>query len=434
MCVCLPTVCLATKMASVTFLRKGGRNTHYAQEVGHRSHSGDTAMGKLICSRCKQVFEQPSDGRCPQCYAEGHEIYDFKNSDEVLKREIPRVLEQRRKAGLEGLVEGLEAVIINTEPDRQRAAVEELLHTTGFQCVDAFEDAHYRSCVLQAGGSADFVIRSRKEESNPFAPFNRFPRSEHLPDTRLETLVFATPDIERYVTIQKEQGVQFLTEEILHADSFSTIQTAPSRYTGNSIGFAEWHGPRRCYRTHDSRPLDWRFEKKTSKESLDNISALDHAATRVRAEDRDAAILEFMELTNYHFDFAIYVKLFNSITNVARLSAQDFAMVFTSGISSYVSDETSGPTEKFIHNYGTRVHHMAFRTENIEDTISSLRDDGQAFLIDLVGSPQEGLKQTFTTASQHTLLVNEYIYRYGDFDGFFTRSNVTLLTGATGKQ
>jgi hypothetical protein len=141
-----------------------------------------------------------------------------------------------------------------------------------------------------------------------------------------------------------------------------------------------------------------------------------------------------MELTNYNFEFAIYVKLFNSITNVARLTAGDFAMVFTSGISPYVDDATSGPTERFIHNYGTRVHHLAFRTEQIENTCEALGRDGMDFLIELVGSPEEGLKQTFSAASENTLLVNEYIHRYGDFDGFFTKSNVTLLTGATEKQ
>lgn len=57
-----------------------------------------------------------------------------------------------------------------------------------------------------------------------------------------------------------------------------------------------------------------------------------------------------------------------------------------------------------------------------------------SFLLDLVGSPREGLKQIFSCPSENTLLVNEYIYRYGDFDGFFTKSNVTLLTGATTKQ
>ena len=135
-----------------------------------------------------------------------------------------------------------------------------------------------------------------------------------------------------------------------------------------------------------------------------------------------------MKLTNYNFDFAIYVKPHNSITSVARLSPKDFAMVFTSGISPYISDEISGPTEKFIHNYGSRVHHIAFQTEAIEDTYNSLVRDEMKFLIELVGSPEEGLKQTFTEPSGNTLLVNEYIHRYGDFDGFFSKSNVTLLT------
>jgi hypothetical protein len=56
------------------------------------------------------------------------------------------------------------------------------------------------------------------------------------------------------------------------------------------------------------------------------------------------------------------------------------------------------------------------------------------FLLDLVGSPDEGLKQTFTKGSPNTFLVNEYIHRYGDFDGFFTKSNVTDLTKATDAQ
>jgi len=77
---------------------------------------------------------------------------------------------------------------------------------------------------------------------------------------------------------------------------------------------------------------------------------------------------------------------------------------------------------------------MAFRTEEIEQTVSALKNGGMSFLIDLVGSVPEGLKQIFSSPSENTLLVNEYIHCYGDFNGFFTRSNVTLLTGATAKQ
>jgi 4-hydroxyphenylpyruvate dioxygenase-like putative hemolysin len=215
--------------------------------------------------------------------------------------------------------------------------------------------------------------------------------------------------------------------------SYRFIQTVPSGLTHISYGLIEWKTSKRSYATDTSHVVRSKLIKPDNP-LIRNVKELDHTATRVEARDRDAAIIEFMTLTNYHFEFSIYVKIFNSITNVARLSKKDFAMVFTSGIHPYVDEAHSGPTEKFIHNYGPRVHHMAFRTEHIEDTYESLQENGMEFLIGLVGNEQEGLKQTFSKPSSNTLLVNEYIHRYGTFDGFFTTSNVTLLTGATDKQ
>ena len=245
------------------------------------------------------------------------------------------------------------------------------------------------------------------------------------------------------LSLQSQADVKFQSE-ILDFDNYYFIQTMPSRFTGNSLGFIEWKGERGGYSSPNSQRLDWNMEKPGSSASssanfsayshLRNIRWLDHAATRVRAQDRDPAILEFMRLTNYNFDFAIYVKSLNSITSVARLSSSDFAMVFTSGIAPYVSQEASGPTEKFISNFGPRVHHIAFQTDEIEATIEALRKDGMKFLLDLVGSPEEGLKQIFSEPSKNTLLVLEYVHRYGDFDGFFTKSNVSSLTAATAKQ
>ncbi|MHC4207408.1 MAG: hypothetical protein ACYSTT_22355 [Planctomycetota bacterium] len=387
-------------------------------------------MKKLICPKCEKVHIQLIDDKCPGCG--GKDYKDFKNNDEYLRKEVEAVVEERRKHGLDGLVGGLNNIVINTEPDRQKAAVEELLRYTGLNIAEAFEDSDFRTVVLKTQGSADFLVRSRKKE-NPFLLLNRFPKSGHVPNSRLETFVFETADIEKYVSIQKKRGIEFLTDDIIDSDNFSFVQTVPSVYTGNSIGLIQWRRNKGKYASSGSSPLDWQFQKPDDS-AVKNIKELDHAATRVRAEDRDAAVIEFMNLTNYNFDFAIYVKVFNSITNVARFSSRDFAMVFTSGISPYIDDEKSGPTEKFVHNYGPRVHHMAFRTEQIEQTVSALSSTGMSFLIDLVGSVQEGLKQIFSSPSENTLLVNEYIHRYGDFDGFFTKSNVTLLTGATAKQ
>jgi 4-hydroxyphenylpyruvate dioxygenase-like putative hemolysin len=77
---------------------------------------------------------------------------------------------------------------------------------------------------------------------------------------------------------------------------------------------------------------------------------------------------------------------------------------------------------------------MAFRTSHIEATVKALKKDGMAFLLDIVGSEEEGLKQIFSQPSQNTMIVNEYIHRFGNFDGFFTRGNVEQLTKATEKQ
>lgn len=353
--------------------------------------------------------------------------------ENILIENATRALDDRRDAGLEGLVGALDSVIIATETDQLVPAVYELLRYTGLACTEAFFDDESQSYVLSVPGSASLIIRSRDSAQNPFAKTNRARLTGSLPNTRLESFVFTTPDVQEYVAIQKGRGIQFLTPEPVVSDYFSFIQTAPSPYTGNSIGLIEWQDAMKMYApagattvSPDLTKPDYRY--------LKNITKLDHTATRVKAQDRSAAIMEFLSLTNYHYDFAVHVKAQNSITSVARRTKEDFAMVFTSGITPYTSDDASGPTEKFIQNYGTRVHHMAFQTDRIEETVALLKKDGMEFLLELVGSEEEGLRQIFSEPSKHTLLVNEYIHRFGDFDGFFTKSNVEKLTEATAKQ
>lgn len=393
------------------------------------------AVNKLICPRCMAVHfvEDESTGSCPHCHLTEDRVYNFRNSDEFLEKEVPRVIEERRDLGLSGLVGGLGFVIINTEPDNQRDAVKEFLRYTGYNYADGFEDDSYRTCVLEAADSAAVLIRARSPGKSPYADFNTTPKAKHLPNTRLESFVFTTPDLEKYLSIQSSRGVIFQEDSALETDSMLFTRTIPSPFHGSSIGLVQWKGGSGSFRTPGCSSLGWEFTK-PSPPHLGRIFELDHTATRVHAQHRDEAIIEFMELTNYSFSLAIYVKSFNSITSVARLGENDFAMVFTSGILPDTGEEDVGPTEKFIRNYGTRVHHLAFRTEEIDSTYQSLGQDGLGFLLELVGSPEEGLKQTFSLPSPSTLLVNEYIQRFGGFDGFFTRDNVTLLTESTSRQ
>jgi len=358
---------------------------------------------------------------------------DMSDQERDLEERALLALDARRDAGLEGLVGNLDAVIIATEPDHLVPAVYELLRYTGLSCVEAFFEQEFQSYVLSIPGSASVIIRSRDLAENPFIEINKARMTGPLPNTRLETFVFAAKNLQDYSAIQKEQGIKFLTPAPVESENYSFIQTVPSRFTGNSLGFIEWNGKDRKYVPQRGTSIAPDITKPAYRH-LKNISVLDHTATRVRAQDRDAAILEFVALTNFHYDFAVHVKSLNSITSVARRNQDDFAMVFTSGITRFTNDAESGPTERFIQNYGTRVHHMAFRTEDIEDTVETLKKDGMTFLLDLVGSENEGLRQIFSEPSQNTLIVNEYIRRYGDFDGFFTRSNVERLTEATERQ
>jgi len=360
------------------------------------------------------------------------EIFMARQEQDLAAR-IPALLRLRKDLGLEGLVQGLDAVIINTEPGRLNPAVSELLRYTGFTPGACFEDESYTTCVLGTRDSASLLVRARKKGENPFKTVNAAEKTKKLPNTRLETFVFRTPRLEEYVEIQEGRGVRFMTQGILEYPSYRFIQTLPSRYTGNSLGFIEWTGQKGEYAPHNAVPLPLSLEK-PALPHLADIHGLDHTATRVRALERNDAILEFMEFTSYSFDFAVFVKSLNSITSVARLSKEDFAMVFTSGIEPFREATDPGPTEMFIQNYGTRVHHMAFKTDHIGDTCNALAKDGMEFLVELVGSEEEGLKQTFSVPSPHTMIVNEYIQRYEGFDGFFTKSNVEMLTRATARQ
>lgn len=360
----------------------------------------------------------------------------FENTQQRLDHEAPEVRRRRAELGLDDLLGPMIALVINVEPDRHQPAVSELLSVTGYKLHGVYRGPLYDTAVLKLPRSADLYVRSRRGGPNPFAPLNDHPKSNCLPNTRLETMLVQTPDLEALLAIQRQRGVAFLTDEIIRTDSYLFIQTAPSRFTHNSIGYIQWLGEPGQLLGKPVEQVDWPVTK-PDWPHLQNLGRLDHLATRLPAADRDDAMFELMWLAGYNFEFSIYVEMFNSITNVTRPADHDAvapAVVFTSGIRPLSSLDQAGPTEKFVHNYGRRVHHLAFDTAEIDPTFAALTDKGMGWLVELVGSPDEGLKQCFSTPSENTLLVNEYIQRYEGFDGFFTKSNVTALTAGTDNQ
>ncbi len=91
---------------------------------------------------------------------------DLHMQEEELLEKAPIVLDRRRDAGLEGLVGGLDAVIINVEQEGLVPATGELLRYTGHTCDEAFFDPSASTFLLSCAGSASLILRSRNRDYN----------------------------------------------------------------------------------------------------------------------------------------------------------------------------------------------------------------------------------------------------------------------------
>jgi hypothetical protein len=180
----------------------------------------------------------------------------------------------------------------------------------------------------------------------------------------------------------------------------------------------------------------------------DLILPIDHLATRVYCQNREVAILEWLSLSSYYYWGSYDIKDQNSSTNVTksvhhRSEIRSPAKVFTANNTPYFVnhlEKLPSPTETFVRNYGPRLHHIALAVrdgetdgrENIEHVVKQIAAQGRDFLLDVIGSKEQGLKQIFSSASEHSSLIVEYVQRFGDFDGFFAKDNVAELTHAAG--
>ncbi|MFQ5909485.1 MAG: hypothetical protein ACE5IJ_02050 [Thermoplasmata archaeon] len=386
---------------------------------------------KLACPNCREIFhvEEP---KCPSC-AEEHQVAAL--DEEKLLEEVQGAQKESDAFGLGELVGAIDSIVVQVASGKMADTVKELQRMTPLQPSGCYQNDDSLWCVMSSEQPPRFIVKEAKREAkNPFASFNLGEKTKGDTNTRLETFVFEVSDIDKIHEIQRSRAVTFLTDGVFDFGNYRFIQTAPSPLTGNSVGYIQWKGGDHNYAGGRDEEATIDVDEE-SRDFVLSMDYLDHAATRVRADDRIQAMREWLTLLPYHFQFSIYVKNLNSITNVTRMVGQDFAMVFTTGIKPYQGLSAAfEPTERFIVDYGTRVHHLAWSTSRIKEVVEALKAEGQRFLLDLVGSEEEGLEQTFTVPSEFSMLVMEYIHRYAGFDGFFTRSNVTELTRATGLQ
>jgi predicted RNA-binding protein with PIN domain len=118
----------------------------------------------------------------------------------------------------------------------------------------------------------------------------------------------------------------------------------------------------------------------------------------------------------------------NAITSCIKLHDTLPVVVVSEGMTE------DSIVEKYCQKYGSRIHHLAYEVTDIDKVVAIQKSRGVKFTSDeIIGSEEEGIKQIFTMPTETVNHIIEYIQRFGDFDGFFTPSNVGELMKSTEK-
>jgi 4-hydroxyphenylpyruvate dioxygenase-like putative hemolysin len=158
------------------------------------------------------------------------------------------------------------------------------------------------------------------------------------------------------------------------------------------------------------------------------IVKLDHIAYRVKMGDREKLMGELMNVLPYKLFKSFKVVRSNATTTCLKLEDTLPVVVISEGLSE------DSIVEKYCQKYGSRVHHLAYLVTDIDKVVEIQKSRGVKFTTEkIIGSEEEGIKQIFTLPTETSNHIIEYIQRFGDFDGFFTPSNIAGLMKSTEK-
>ena len=386
---------------------------------------------------------------------------DKQNSD-FFEEFLVRLLEERDRAGLTEAIRQIDTLMITVEPGNSLAYVRELCLMTPYHYLVTLESEAHATHVLRIDMSApDVLVREVKDPNTHdiFRSLNEvYPIGAHKPNSRYMGEVFRVKSLHDVVERQKSRDVRFFNQQQIRKLELpgNMAIVKPSPYTHNIVGY--WERPESDIRIYalglssirdDLNRACLEAKETQAKLGIDRmLLPIDHLATRVYSQNREAAILEYLSLTSYYYWGSYDIADQNSSTNVTKSvhhanELESPAKVFTAANHPYFVNhllKLPSPTEQFVRNFGPRLHHLAVAVAdgerdgrpNIDYVVDSLRHCGQDFLLDVIGSKEEGLKQIFSSASEYSSLIIEYVQRFGDFQGFFTKDNVANLTHAAG--
>jgi hypothetical protein len=375
---------------------------------------------------------------------------------------LVRLLEERDRVGLTGMVQEIDAIMITVDPGHSIRYIGELCLMTPYEYLVTLESESHWTHILRVDmNSPDFVVREVKDRRTRgiFRSLNEvYPIGARKPNSRYMGEILRVTDLHGTVQCQQEREFRFFSQDQIRKLELpgNLAIVKPSPYTHNIVAYME--RPLDQIRVYALGMSSIRSEiqevylaAKELQKRLhinDLIQPIDHLATRVYSQNREVAILEWLSQSSYYYWGSYDIQDQNSSTNVTKSAhyaeeTRSPAKVFTANNTPYFVNHLErlpSPTETFVRNYGPRLHHIAFAVcdgetdgrENIEHVVSQIAAQGRDFLLDVIGSREEGLKQIFSSASEHSSLIIEYVQRFGEFQGFFTRHNVAKLTHAAG--
>lgn len=385
-----------------------------------------------------------------------------KENSPFFEENLIRLLQERDKLGLTDMIREIDALMISVDPEHATKYIAELALMTPYHYLVTLETEQHLTHVLRIDlNSPDILLREVKDPNlrGIFRSLNEvYPIGAKKPNSRYMGEIIRVTDLHSVVKLQEQREFRFFNQdEVRKLELPGNIAVSkPSPYTHNIIGYLERKPHElRVYALgvsmikpdvqmayHEAKALQ------TQIGVTDLLLPLDHLATRVYSQNREVAILEYLSLSSYYFWGAYNIKDQNSSTNVTKSThaipeSKSPAKVFTANNTPYFINHLEhlpSPTETFVRNYGPRLHHMAISVkdgehggkENIDFVVDAIAENGKGFLLDVIGSKEQGLKQIFSNASEHSSLIIEYVQRYGSFDGFFTQENVAKLTEAAG--
>ncbi len=375
-----------------------------------------------------------------------------------------RLLEERDRSGLTDMIGGIEALMISVEPGNSVEYITELALMTQYQYLVTLDSEKHMTHVLRIDmHSPDILLREVKhpEHSDIFRSLNDlYPVGSRRPHSRYLGEILLSHDRHQVVALQQQREFRFFPiGQLAELDLPLNVSISkPSPYTQNVVGYMErpmdgirvyHHG--NCTILSSAQAANDRGKEMQERLGIKNLlRPIDHLATRVYSQNREAAILEYLALSSYYYWGSYDIKDQNSSTNVTKNVREapesvSPAKVFTANNHPYCVnhlDKLPSPTETFVRNFGPRLHHIAVEVadgqtsgrENIDYVVDAISAQGKGFLLETVGSREEGLKQIFSSASDFSSLIIEYVQRFGDFQGFFARDNVAQLTYAAGQE